>query len=295
MNFEAEGSRFSAVVVDDGLDCAGERAVRTAGGRVAARLRWQEAADVPGADVLLLAAEGVAEARLADTLPELARAAAMAGMVVVVTLGRDAIDVVTASLIGEGVVLLCEVGEAEVVAALMLASDGARPAVRENDRERLDRLGDEVDRIAELLRWLTQRERGRPAEVADRRPEYGAEPAGEVAIDAAEVRRAIRSRRLRDGFFEAGLFADPAWDVLLDLFAAELEGGTVSVSSLCIAAAVAPTTALRWIGRMTQDGLLERRADPADRRRAFMVLTERSRTAMRSYAAAARRAGVPFA
>ena len=43
--------------------------------------------------------------------------------------------------------------------------------------------------------------------------------------------------------------------VLLDLFAAELEGNRVSVSSLCIAAGVAPTTALRWIARMTDMGL----------------------------------------
>ncbi|MGJ3628472.1 hypothetical protein AB5I41_18845 [Sphingomonas sp. MMS24-JH45] len=41
--------------------------------------------------------------------------------------------------------------------------------------------------------------------------------------------------------------------MLLDLFAAELERARVSVSSLCIAAAVAPTTALRWIGRMASE------------------------------------------
>jgi hypothetical protein len=40
------------------------------------------------------------------------------------------------------------------------------------------------------------------------------------------------------------LFADPGWDILLDLYAARQEGKQVSVSSLCIAAAVPPTTAL---------------------------------------------------
>ena len=59
--------------------------------------------------------------------------------------------------------------------------------------------------------------------------------------------------------------------MLLDLYAAELEGAQVSVSSLCIAAAVAPTTALRWIGRMTEAGLFVRQPDPFDRRRAFLA------------------------
>ncbi|MFX4925881.1 hypothetical protein ABTC31_20055, partial [Acinetobacter baumannii] len=83
---------------------------------------------------------------------------------------------------------------------------------------------------------------------------------------AAEVRRIIRGRRLRDQFLGDGLFEDPAWDILLDLYAAHLEGTQVSVSSLCIAASVPPTTALRWIGRMSDLGMLERRPDPFDRR-----------------------------
>jgi DNA-binding MarR family transcriptional regulator len=88
---------------------------------------------------------------------------------------------------------------------------------------------------------------------------------------------------LRDQFFGTALFEDPGWDMLLDLYAAELEQARVSVSSLCIAAAVAPTTALRWIARMTDTGLFERRPDMHDRRRAFMVLSERASEAMRGY------------
>lgn len=88
-------------------------------------------------------------------------------------------------------------------------------------------------------------------------------------VTARDVRAVIRARRMRDQFFTGELFADPAWDMLLDLFASELEGRRVSVSSLCIAAAVPPTTALRWIGAMHDAGLFERQADPNDRRRAY--------------------------
>jgi hypothetical protein len=53
------------------------------------------------------------------------------------------------------------------------------------------------------------------------------------------------------------------------------------VSSLCIAAAVASTTALRWIARMTDTALFERRPDLLDRRRAFMVLSNHVSGGMR--------------
>jgi DNA-binding MarR family transcriptional regulator len=80
--------------------------------------------------------------------------------------------------------------------------------------------------------------------------------------------------------------------MLLDLFAAELEGVQVSVSSLCIAASVAPTTALRWIGKMVDTGLFVRDPDPFDRRRAFMTLTPRASQEMRRYMSALKRAGL---
>lgn len=93
----------------------------------------------------------------------------------------------------------------------------------------------------------------------------------------------IRMRRLRDRFFDASLFADPAWDMLLDLMAARLEGVQVAVSSLCIAAAVPPTTALRWIKLMTDNGLFERVSDPVDGRRVFIRLSDNSAEAMTRY------------
>src|SRR3546814_6074273 len=82
-----------------------------------------------------------------------------------------------------------------------------------------------------------------------------------AAAAGAQVRGLIRARRTRDQFFRNELFADPAWDMLLDLMAARLEHKRVSVSSLCIAAAVPATTALRWIKSMTAEGLVVRRAD----------------------------------
>jgi hypothetical protein len=101
--------------------------------------------------------------------------------------------------------------------------------------------------------------------------------------DPRLVRKILAQRQLRAKFFDAELFGDPAWDILLDLTAARAEHVRVSVTSLCIASGVPPTTALRWIGQMTQAGLLERVEDDADRRRAFIGLTDGAADAMARY------------
>ena len=95
-------------------------------------------------------------------------------------------------------------------------------------------------------------------------------------INATMVRRLIRLRRDRDRHFPAEIFADPAWDMLLDLAAARMERADVPVSSLCVAAAVPTTTALRWIRSLSEAGMLVRRTDPADARRAFIGLSDQA-------------------
>ena len=97
------------------------------------------------------------------------------------------------------------------------------------------------------------------------------------------VRRVIRARRLRSRFFSEDLFADPAWDMLLDLLQAELSHLRVPVSSLCIAAAVPATTALRWLKTMVSEGLFVRRSDPHDGRRVFVELAPETRNALNRY------------
>jgi Winged helix DNA-binding domain len=102
----------------------------------------------------------------------------------------------------------------------------------------------------------------------------------EVGLDAASIRAMLRARRQRDLYFPADLFADPAWDMLLDLMAARLEGRQVAISSLCIAAYVPATTALRWIKALTEQGLFERIPDPADGRRVHIALSDETAGAL---------------
>jgi len=123
----------------------------------------------------------------------------------------------------------------------------------------------------------------RPATASAILPHGMAKKASSGGLSADGIREIIRLRRMRERFFDAELFADPAWDILLDLMAARLENTPVSVSSLCIAASVPPTTALRWITTMVKNGLLERRRDPNDARRVFLELADETADKIEDY------------
>ena len=102
-------------------------------------------------------------------------------------------------------------------------------------------------------------------------------------VDGDMLRKMLAARKARAKFFTDGMFADPAWDILLDLLMTKLDGQRVTVSNLCLAANVPPTTALRWIKTLELDGLAYRRPDPLDGRRCFIELTKKAEAALRAY------------
>jgi hypothetical protein len=165
-------------------------------------------------------------------------------------------------------------------------------------------LSEEVGRIARALAQLSQqetppesehyggaterRDMGERREQPDRRDRSTSNDMPSISA----LRAIIRARRLRDQYFSGELFADPAWDMLLDLLLARLERRTVAVSSLCIAAAVPPTTALRWIKRLTEEGIFIRTADQRDGRRVFIDLSDEAAAGLASYIAQVQQVGI---
>ncbi|TVV76116.1 winged helix DNA-binding protein [Sphingomonas solaris] len=210
----------------------------------------------------------------------------------VIVIPPDLIDHAAAFAPHPGVALLCAPSEFERTAAVAEAI--AEPRIRlhdvnsDNATPRLRQLSEEIGRIARVLATMSGEEHA--GVVVPPRPDpVPASRRGETIVDAIQVRAMIRARRLRELFFASDLFADPAWDMLLDLMAARLERRQVAVSSLCIAAAVPPTTALRWIKLLTEQGILIRIADPTDGRRVFIELSDAAAEGMMSYLAAAQR------
>lgn len=231
--------------------------------------------------------------------------AAHCGAQLVVSTSVAALDDVFASLDQAAPQILVDPSRAERVIALGRVL-GRVPGLRlrelsDEDRLTLLRLTEQVGQIAERLERLNapvQRgsivEPDSPFRFESPRPGYIAEVSADTSErlvratrpalpDPRLVRRIIRQRQLRARFFDGELFADPAWDMLLDLTAARVEHTRVSVTSLCIASGVPPTTALRWIGQLIDAGLFARVEDEADRRRAFITLTDRAADAMARY------------
>ncbi|HWI77338.1 MAG TPA: hypothetical protein VNS53_09695 [Sphingomicrobium sp.] len=201
----------------------------------------------------------------------------------VVSLTSNVIDSLGARLFDGDAQIVIDGDPIERAASLALATAVGRTPERANDvskdpgAERLRQLSDEVGRIAATLARLSTVPASPQAEL--RKPVEDDVP--DVPVEA--VRSVIRARRLRGRYFAEDLFADPAWDMLLDLLQAEIAQLRVPVSSLCIAAAVPATTALRWLKSMTDKGIFVRRADPHDGRRVFVELSREASIAMRRY------------
>ena len=217
--------------------------------------------------------------RLLDQIDRDVRAGRYAA---VVSTSGEAVDAVAARLAEPSVELIVDANAADRAAALAIAlarrSAPLRLSDAASDRSaaRLRQLSDEVGRIASTLARLST------GPAAQRKPlPQATADAPEVSID--DVRSVIRARRLRSRYFPEHLFADPAWDMLLDLLQAEIAQLRVPVSSLCIAAAVPATTALRWLKSMTEEGIFVRRADPHDGRRVFVELSPQASSAVRRY------------
>ena len=217
-------------------------------------------------------------------LDRLARIAESGEASVVASAPTSMIDLLFARFDQSPAQILIEADDIDRAAALTVAlSDSGRTDrvsdVGRDNAVRLRQLSDEMGRIAETLARLSSTpDDAGPS--ALRQIQSGAD-APPLSVDI--VRSVIRARRLRSRFFAEELFADPAWDMLLDLLQAELAQHRVPVSSLCIAAAVPATTALRWIKSMTDAGLFLRRADPHDGRRVFVELSPGASAGMRHY------------
>ncbi len=95
--------------------------------------------------------------------------------------------------------------------------------------------------------------------------------------------RLIAERRQRVKSFAPELFADPAWDMLLDLFLAMLRRKHISISSACIASSVPPTTGLRWLTHMCESGIFIRTGDHTDRRKSYVQLSDATFQQMVTY------------
>ncbi len=289
-------------VIQDDLSGAGFRTID--GGEIGKLLDGPIAllGDVVMVDCPLVDGETIA------ALSRLDMRVAHAGAKLIVSTSLDGLDAVFCALDQSQPQILVQPSRGErIIAVGRVLADIGNARVREmteDDRLNLLHLSRQVEAIAHKLEGLSGAEniteasraalrahssvstlatKGTEANSSKEAPRFNSAQAQAPTPDPRFVRKVIASRQARAKFFDAELFADPAWDMLLDLTAAEAEKMQVSVTSLCIAAAVPPTTGLRWIKQLVDCGVFERVADPNDKRRAFIGLSAQSSTAMARY------------
>jgi DNA-binding MarR family transcriptional regulator len=264
-----------------------ERTVHATGLRIGARLPVElarERLEVQGqATALWIELDSDCGGVMDELLSRVGSDVADGRYAAVISIPAMLLDSVAANIDGDAIEVVVDADESERAAAMAVATARQGISLRVSDiasdrsAERLRQLSDEVSRIAATLARLSSGP-GSPPRALE------TVHAGDVPPLSVEiVRNVIRARRLRSRYFAEDLFADPAWDMLLDLLQAEIAQLRVPVSSLCIAAAVPATTALRWLKTMVAKGIFVRHADPHDGRRVFVELAPEASHALRRY------------
>jgi DNA-binding MarR family transcriptional regulator len=116
-------------------------------------------------------------------------------------------------------------------------------------------------------------------------PEF---PSGPLATQDRETlisraRIVLNARRLRERHFNRIMFGEPAWDILLMLYASEQSAGRLTVSRLAEWVETPLTSVVRWVNFLEEEGLVARQAHPTDRRTFFVVLLGKGRAALDAY------------
>ncbi|HEV2747821.1 MAG TPA: hypothetical protein VGW34_11055 [Allosphingosinicella sp.] len=107
-------------------------------------------------------------------------------------------------------------------------------------------------------------------------------------ISPAMVAAILEARRLRASYFPSHV-GGASWILLLTLYRARLEGRRYSVGRLGAEAALAPSTSLRWVHALRDEGLVTWQPDPTDARTTIVELSEAGEAQLDAFLKAALR------
>lgn len=103
------------------------------------------------------------------------------------------------------------------------------------------------------------------------------------AVRFAQVRSVKQERARRAKHLPSELFAEPAWDILLELYSFQLLGRRVSEAELMEKVTVPATVAVRWIKMLEVQNLVSRMLDVTDSSEVALQLTANGLAAMDGY------------
>jgi hypothetical protein len=88
------------------------------------------------------------------------------------------------------------------------------------------------------------------------------------------ARQLWNARSRRNALFDAELFGEPSWDIMLDIFVHQHTGVETTVSSACYGSRVPQTTALRHVANLEAQNLLVSSRSVHDGRLRIVKLTD---------------------
>jgi DNA-binding MarR family transcriptional regulator len=147
---------------------------------------------------------------------------------------------------------------------------------------------EDAQEVARLLSILVPGERTvssliRRVDWARRSATPSLPPDRRVLVDTAN--RIYVGRRVRERHLPDFMFGEPAWDMMLVLYATGDSGSRLTVSRLLEFGEVPHTTGLRYVVVLEEHGLIIRKPNPVDRRMVFVELSDKGRQAMDLYMA----------
>lgn len=94
----------------------------------------------------------------------------------------------------------------------------------------------------------------------------------------------LMARRGREEIFGRNLFSDPAWDILLELYAAHLGERRMSVADLTRTIDSPASTVARWVHALAEHDLVTSERPEREFHRGGLALTEKAVTTMKRLA-----------
>jgi DNA-binding MarR family transcriptional regulator len=112
------------------------------------------------------------------------------------------------------------------------------------------------------------------------------QPVAVTVVQSSELvtiaRLIFQARANRTRQFKQAIFGEPAWDMLLALYASA-DSTRLPVGQICSLSGSPPTTALRWLDYLEREQFVLRRPHPHDARSAIVELTSKGRSALEEY------------
>lgn len=99
----------------------------------------------------------------------------------------------------------------------------------------------------------------------------------------AKAREIYSLRKRRSQFFSSAMFGEAAWDMLLALYLCDEVATRQPIGALIAESGAPYSSALRWLSYLENHGLVSREPHPADRRTAFVALTDKGRGMLEAY------------